>query len=107
MIELATLHDALVGEIRDLYGAERQLLKALTRVTPSLHTAGVREVAARLASDTERQLWRLEEIFTLLDEDVCSRHCLAMARMLGSRTAAPRADPSAASTDIVMASQAQ
>lgn len=85
MIELTTLHDALVGEIRDLYGAEKQLLSALSRTAPQLCSAAARDLASRLLTDTGNQLWRLEEIFTLLDEDLSQRHSLGMARLLDRR----------------------
>lgn len=85
MIELTTLHDALVGEIRDLYGAEKQLLSALSRTAPQLCSAAARELASRLLTDTGNQLWRLEEVFTLLDEDLSQRHSLGMAHILDRR----------------------
>lgn len=85
MIELTAPHDALVGEIRDLYGAEKQLLSALARSAPQLCAPAARELASRLLTETGNQLWRLEEIFTLLDEDLSQRHSLGMARILDRR----------------------
>lgn len=85
MIELSSIHEALVGEIRDLYGAEKQWLSALSRLSPQLGTAAARDLASTLLSDTGNQLWRLEEIFTLLDEDLSQRHSLGMARILDTR----------------------
>ena len=106
MIELTTLHEALVGEIRDLYGAEKQLLKALARMAPAARTATVRDVVALLLTDTSNQLWRLEEIFGLLDEDITSRHCLGMARILDSRRDVP-SYKHAGAADAVVALTAQ
>ena len=85
MIELTTLHESLVGEIRDLYGAEKQLLSTLARIAPQLRDAAVRDLASRLLNDTGNQLWRLEEVFALLDEEPGQRHSLGMARILDDR----------------------
>lgn len=85
MIELTSIHEALVGEIRDLYGAEKQLLSMLSRVAPQLATPAARALESALLADTGNQLWRLEEIFTLLEEDLSQRHSLGMARILDAR----------------------
>lgn len=85
MIELTSIHEALVGEIRDLYGAEKQLLGTLSRLSPQLVTCAAQALASALLTDTGNQLWRLEEIFTLLDEDLSQRHSLGMARILDLR----------------------
>ncbi len=82
MIELTPLHEALVGEVRDLYGAEKQLFGALARVAPKLRSVPARQLASRLVTETGNQLWRLEQVFTLLDEDLSQRHSLGMARIL-------------------------
>ena len=85
MIELTPLHEALVGELRDLYGAEKQLLSSLSRTASTVRTPTMHEMVARLLTDTSNQLWRLEEAFRLLDEDISSRHSLGMARILDRR----------------------
>jgi ferritin-like metal-binding protein YciE len=85
MIELTLLHEALVGELRDLYGAEKQLLSSLSRMGSKVRTVAMSEIVSRLLSDTSNHLWRLEEAFRLLDEDISRRHCLGMARILDTR----------------------
>ena len=107
MIELTTLHEALIGEIRDLYGAEKQLLRALSRLAPTVRTAAVHDVVSLLLTDTGNQLWRLEEIFTLLDEDISSRHSLGMARILDTRSNARVPDLAYGAEDLQVAAVAQ
>jgi ferritin-like metal-binding protein YciE len=78
-------HDALVGEVRGLYGAERQLLHSLGAIAQAVHIGRVKLAVLTLVTSTGNRLWRLEEAFGLLDEELCSRHSLGMERIVETK----------------------
>jgi ferritin-like metal-binding protein YciE len=62
MPTMNSLHDVFVHELRDLYSAERQLIRALPKMAKN---AGSRQLADALTNhlhETEEHVARLEEI---------------------------------------------
>jgi len=72
------LRSFFVEEIKDIYGAEKQLVKTL----PQLHKAAthhaLRQAFADHLKQTEEQVTRLEEIFYILEEKAKAKKCEAM-----------------------------
>ena len=68
MAEMNTLMDALVDEVRDLYHAEKQLVKALPKMAKAASSDELREALVSHLSETENQVGRLEQVFELLEE---------------------------------------
>jgi len=77
-----TLHDALVDEIKDLYNAEKQLLKALPKMAKNATSEGLREALESHLTETQGQIVRLERVFELLDEKPRGKHCAGMAGII-------------------------
>ena len=73
------LRDALVEEIRDLYNAEKQLVKALPKMAKGATSEELREALESHLDETENQVTRLERVFELLDEKPRGKHCAGMA----------------------------
>ena len=73
------LRDALVEEIRDLYNAEKQLVKALPKMAKGATSDELREALESHLDETENQVTRLERVFELLDEKPRGKHCAGMA----------------------------
>jgi ferritin-like metal-binding protein YciE len=73
------LRDALVEEIRDLYSAEKQLVKALPKMAKGATSDDLRQALESHLDETENQLTRLERVFELLDEKPRAKHCVGMA----------------------------
>ena len=99
--DVILLHDALLGELRDLYGANTHLHTALTLMATGPHAPAVRVLIVCARRESSTQLWRLERIFGYLGEDIGRRHCLGMARILDGRdtaTGRTRSDASIAAT---------
>jgi ferritin-like metal-binding protein YciE len=75
MADNENLHSLYIDQLRDLYSAERQILDALPKmIKRSTH----RELTAALEDHrtvTERQVDRLEQIFTLLQEKPGGEKC--------------------------------
>lgn len=81
-MSMNTMHDLLVHELRDLYGAEQQLLKAL----PLLAAAAASPLLAKAFRDhlaqTETQVQRVEECLALLGADKRAIKCKGMEGLL-------------------------
>jgi ferritin-like metal-binding protein YciE len=79
MAEPTTLRDALIDEVRDLYHAEKQLVKALPRLAKAATSDELREAIESHLAETENQVTRLEQVFELLDEKPRAKMCAGMA----------------------------
>jgi ferritin-like metal-binding protein YciE len=73
------LREALIEEIRDLYNAEKQLIKALPKMAKGAESDELREAFEQHLQETEGQVTRLERVFELLDEKPRGKHCAGMA----------------------------
>lgn len=75
---LASLHDLLVDELRDIYHAERQLLKALPKLAKGATTPRLQQALQEHLTQTENQVERLEQAFGELDQPVRAKKCEGM-----------------------------
>ncbi len=76
------LRDALVDEIRDIYNAEKQLIKAMPKMAKGATNDELRAAFESHLAETENQVTRLEQVFELLDEKVRGKHCAGMAGII-------------------------
>jgi ferritin-like metal-binding protein YciE len=76
------LRDALVDEIKDLYNAEKQLVKALPKMAKGATSDELREALESHLDETEGQVTRLERVFELLGEKPRGKHCAGMAGII-------------------------
>ena len=76
------LREALVEEIRDLYNAEKQLIKALPKLAKGAENEELRDAFESHLEETEDQLTRLERVFELLDEKPRGKHCAGIAGII-------------------------
>ncbi len=79
MAEPTTLRDALIDEVRDLYHAEKQLVKALPRLAKAATSDELRQAIESHLAETENQVSRLEQVFERLDEKPRAKVCAGMA----------------------------
>jgi ferritin-like metal-binding protein YciE len=81
-VELDSLQALYVDELKDLYSAEKQILKALPKM---IKAASHEELAATFSEHlrvTERQVQRLERIFADLDESPRGKKCVGMEGLI-------------------------
>ena len=76
------LREALVEEIRDLYNAEKQLLKALPKMAKAASSDELRDAFESHLEETEGQVTRLERVFELLEEKPRGKHCAGIAGII-------------------------
>jgi ferritin-like metal-binding protein YciE len=67
-MELETLRALYVDELKDLYSAEGQILKALPRMIKAASSRPLRDALTEHERVTRKQVQRLERIFKDLDE---------------------------------------
>lgn len=78
----AHLHDLLVDELKDMYNAERQLLKGLKQLANAAQHEEVKGAFMQHQEETEEQIEKLKEVFGLLNKPVRGKKCKAMEGLL-------------------------
>jgi len=82
MADTGTLHDAFIDELRDTYGAEKQLTKALRKLAKAATNAKLRAAFETHLQETQGQIARLEQVFESLDQKVRGKHCDGIAGII-------------------------
>jgi len=77
-----TLRDLLVEELRDLYHADRQLLKAFPRLAKGAAGEEVQKLCEEGVDYTEERIRRLEQAFEMLGMPARGKTCHAMAGLI-------------------------
>lgn len=101
------LREALVEEIRDLYNAEKQLVKALPKMAKGASSDELREAFESHLDETEGQVTRLERVFELLDEKPRGKHCAGMAGIVEEGSEKLQEDLEDSVLDAVLIASAQ
>jgi len=81
-MKLKTLEDLLIKELRDLYSAEKQIIKALPKVIKATSSAGLQAAFQEHLDVTVVQAQRLEEIFETMGISSRGPKCQAMEGLL-------------------------
>ncbi len=81
-MKIQTLHDLLISELRDLYSAETQLVKALPRMVRAAASEELRTAFEEHLEQTRGHVERLEEIFASLDAKAKGKKCHAMEGLI-------------------------
>ncbi len=76
------LQELLVEEMRDIYSAEGQLLKALPKMAKAAQSERLKEAFERHLEETEQHVERLEQAFESLGEPVKAKKCKAMEGLI-------------------------
>ena len=77
-MEMETLQDLFVEELKDLYSAEAQLLKAMPKMVKKAQHPELKQAFETHMRETEGQVKRLDRIFDQLGEKAKGKKCLAM-----------------------------
>lgn len=78
MAKMQTMEEAFVDEIRDLYDAEKQLVKALPKMAKAANSEELRAAFQEHLEVTKEHVTRLEQIFEMLGQKARSKPCKAM-----------------------------
>jgi ferritin-like metal-binding protein YciE len=81
-MEMSNLQDLLVENLKDLYSAETQMLKALPKVAKKVENQQLREALTMHVKETEQQVKRLEQVLSQMGEKPGGKKCHGMEGLL-------------------------
>ena len=93
------LKEVLLDELRDLYSAENQLVKALPKLAKGAKDAKLKELFTKHLEETKGQVERLKEVFAHLEEKPTGEHCNGMEGIVEEGKDALEKDEEGASFD--------
>jgi ferritin-like metal-binding protein YciE len=76
--ELTSIQDLYLEQLRDLYSAENQILKALPKMIEAAHTPALKQGFELHLQQTQEQAQRLERIFSRIGQQPGGHTCKAM-----------------------------
>ena len=82
MAQAETLHEAFIEELRDMYDAEKQLVKALPKMAKAAVSDDLRSAFETHLEETRGQVTRLEQVFGHLEEKARGKHCSGIAGII-------------------------
>ena len=106
-MELATLEKLYVDELKDLYSAEHQILKALPKMIKAATSKDLRNGFELHLKQTEQQVKRLDKIFDRMGKAPTGKKCRGMVGLLEEGAELLKADAEPAVLDAGMISAAQ
>ncbi len=79
---IRTAQDLFLNELRDIYHAEKQILRALPKVARQASHPELRQALERHVEETRGQLERIEQVFEMLEVGKRAKRCEAMEGLL-------------------------
>src|ERR1700704_1631396 len=106
-MKLDNLRKLYIEELRDLYSAENQLIKALPKMAKGASSDELRQAFENHLQETEGHVERLETIFEDLDESPKGKTCHAMKGLVeeGSEMLDEEGEESVLDAGIIAAAQ--
>jgi ferritin-like metal-binding protein YciE len=107
VMKLDTLQKLYTDELRDLYNAENQLLKALPKMAKAASSRELKDAFEKHLEQTKTHVERLERVFEELDEKPKGKTCRAMKGLIeeGSEILKEDGDDSVLDAGIIVAAQ--
>jgi ferritin-like metal-binding protein YciE len=107
MAEKCTLKDLFIEELRDIYHAEGQLVKALPKVAKTAHNADLKAAIEQHLEETKGQVNRLERVFETIGEKARGKKCDGMAGLIdeAKEMMEEEAEPDVLDAGIIAGSQ--
>lgn len=81
-MKLDTLAHVLEDEIKDLYSAENQLIKALPKMAKGVTSEELRSALEHHLKETETHVQRLEKVAKMLDVNPKGKKCMGMEGLI-------------------------
>jgi ferritin-like metal-binding protein YciE len=105
---LHSLEDLFFEELMDLYDAEKQLVKALTKMAEAAHSDDLKRGFREHLDQTHRQIDRLEQIFNEHGRSIDGKTCIGMQGIIAEGELlmnARNADPDVQDAGLIAAAQ--
>jgi ferritin-like metal-binding protein YciE len=81
-MEMTSLRELYIAELKDLYSAEKQLVKALPKMAKSATNPELQRAFENHLAETKGHVERLEEIFQSLEAAPGGKHCKGMEGLI-------------------------
>jgi ferritin-like metal-binding protein YciE len=81
-VKQETLENLFVEQLRDLYDAEKQLVKALPKIAKAASSPELSDAVNDHLEETKEHVARIEQIFQLLGESAKSKPCKGMRGLI-------------------------
>ncbi len=94
------LMDVLLDEMRDLYSAENQLVKALPKMAKGATDPSVKSLLKNHLEETKGQVVRLRDAFGILGKKPTGQHCNGMEGLIEEGQDALEKDEEGANKDL-------
>ena len=106
-MKLDTFKTLYIEELRDLYNAESQLLKALPKMAKAASSEELKDAFEKHLEQTKTHVERLEEVFEEIGEKPKSKTCKAMKGLIdeGSEILQEDGEESVIDAGIIVAAQ--
>ena len=98
-----SLKDVLLDEMRDLYSAENQLVKAGPKLVKAVSDPGMKESLRNHLEETKGHVQRLRQAFEHLGKKPTGQHCNGMEGLIEEGQEALEKDEEGATKDVVLA----
>jgi ferritin-like metal-binding protein YciE len=102
-----TLNDLFLMSLKDMYYAEKQILRALQKMAKAAESEELREAFLTHRDETQGQIERLEQVFEMLGKKASGKTCEAMQGIIaeGQEVMEDFADSEALDAGLVAAAQ--
>src|SRR5437016_14210712 len=106
-MKLDKLQKLYINELRDLYNAENQLLKALPKMAKAASSPELKQAFEKHLKQTKSHVERLEEVFEDINEKPKGKTCHGMKGLIeeGSEILQEEGDESVIDAGIIVAAQ--
>src|ERR1700755_1960259 len=81
-MSVETLKELLIDELKDLYSAEKQIVRALPKLAKAASTPELQEAILNHLEETKEQVARLEKIGELIGKKLTGKTCVGMKGVL-------------------------
>jgi ferritin-like metal-binding protein YciE len=81
-MSVGTMQELLIDELKDLYSAEKQIVKALPKLVKAASTPELQDALQSHLEETKGQVGRLEKIADLVGKKLTGKTCVGMQGVL-------------------------
>ena len=105
--KMQTLDDLYIDMLKDLYSAEKQLVKALPKMAKNAQSSDLQQAFQEHLKQTEGHVERIEHIFSDMESSPRGKKCVGMEGIIeeGSELMKERVDPDVLDAGLIAAAQ--
>jgi ferritin-like metal-binding protein YciE len=106
-MSLDSLEKLFLEELKDMYNAEKQILRALPKMAKAADSPGLKQAFTQHLNETQGQVQRLERIFKELGQTVRGKKCKGMEGILeeGNEVLEQEGEPAVIDAALIASAQ--